>query len=195
LTNLNIEGVNVKKGLARLGGRVKSYQKILGVFCKDSRQKLAELEDCFVNENVALYTTHVHGLKSALGNIGAEKLAKDAERLELEGDWNYVLANHKDFAEKFYTLIADIDLVLADAAAPEDGKAIDRQKLAQTLRQLRQSLDIMDFGGMKAAADILMEYEEAPEIGGKIKALLHNRLAGEYDAAITRIDALLKEIW
>ena len=190
---MRIEGVNVDKGLARLGGRVKSYQKILGVFCKDSRSKLVELENCFAGNDVALYTTHVHGLKSALGNIGAEKLAKEAERLELEGDWNYVVANHGAFMADFNILLGNIDNVLEEAAGP-GGATVDRAKLTQALGRLRQSLEAMDFGEMKAAADALMEYEEAPGIGGKIKVILHDRLAGEYDAAVAGIDGLLKEI-
>jgi len=189
-----IEGVNVEKGLARLGGRVKSYQKILGVFCKDSRNKLTELTQCFDDNNVALYTTHVHGLKSALGNIGAEKLAKEAERLELADDWDYVKANHVTFMAGFYGLLRNIDNVLADAAEPGGGAAIDKEKLVQTLGRLRQSLDTMDFSQMKTAADVLMEFEEAPGIGQKVKVILHDRLAGEYDAAIAGIDGLLGEL-
>lgn len=191
---MNIAGVNVEKGLARLGGRMKSYQKILGVFCKDSRNKLVELEECFVNSDEPLYTTHVHGLKSALGNIGAEKLAKDAERLELEGDWNYVTANHRAFMDEFDILLANIDNVLAEAAAPNAGMGIDKAKLMQILMRLRESLDVMDFSGMKTNADMLMEYEEAPGIGPKIKVILHDRLAGEYDAAVAGIDGLMKEL-
>ena len=191
---MEIRGVNVEKGLARLGGRVKSYQKILGVFCKDSRNKLAELEECFASENVSLYTTHVHGLKSALGNIGAEKLAKDAEKLELADDWDYVLANHGAFMEEFQVLLGDIDGVLEESAPPDGGAAVDKEKLVQNLNNLKRSLNNMDFGGMKTASDVLMEFEEAPGIGGKIKAILHNRLSGEYDAAIEGIDALLAEL-
>lgn len=190
---MRIEGVNVDKGLARLGGRVKSYQKILGVFCKDSRNKLAELAECFANQDKPLYTTHVHGLKSALGNIGAEKLAKDAERLELADDWGYIDANHAAYMEEFYILLGNIDNVLADAAVP-GGATIDKAKLSQALGRLKQALDTMDFSEMKASADALMEYEETPAYGGKIKVILHDRLAGEYDAAIAGIDGLLKEL-
>ncbi|MDR2183080.1 MAG: hypothetical protein LBE55_02790 [Clostridiales bacterium] len=190
---MNIPGVNVEKGLARLGGRVKSYQKILGVFCKDSRGKLTELQECFDTQNTALYITHVHGLKSALGNIGAEKLAKDAEMLEMSGDWDFVVANHDAYMKEFNILLADIDKVLADAAIP-GGPYVDKQKLAIALGRLKQNLVVMDFGGMKAASDALMEYEEAQGIGPKIKAVLHNRLAGEYDAAIDGIDELLREL-
>jgi len=183
----------VDKGLQRLGGRVKSYQKILGVFCKDSRSKLVELARCFESDDVPLYTTHVHGLKSALGNIGAERLAKDAERLELEGDWGYVQANHQAFMDEFDVLLNNIDAALTDSAAPA-GASVDKQKLAANLNNLKQSLDSMDFGGMKAASDALMEFEEVPNIGAKIKVILHDRLAGEYDDATAGIDALLKEI-
>ena len=191
---MNIEGVNVEKGLARLGGRVKSYQKILGVFCKDGRQKLIELEECFSCSNASLYTTYVHGLKSALGNIGAEKLAKDAEKLELSDDWDYVAKNHSAFMHELNVLLQNIDDALADSAASGGSAAVDKEKLKLNLRRLKQSLSDMDFGGMKAAADILMEYEEAPDIGGIIKVILHDRLAGEYDAAISGIDGLLAKI-
>ena len=193
---MNIEGVNIEKGLARLGGRMKSYLKILGVFHKDSSQKLAELEGFFAEKNIPLYTTYVHGLKSALGNIGAEKLAKDAEGLELAAnanDWDYIAAHNGPYVAEFKVLLANIDNVLTGAATP-GGAAIDKAKLAQALGMLRQNLDNMDFGGMKQAADALMEYEEAPGIGEKVKAILHDRLGGEYDAAIAGIDALLGEL-
>ena len=190
---MNIPGVNVDKGLARLGGRMKSYQKILGVFCKDSRNKLGELETCFVETNVQLYTTVVHGLKSALGNIGAEKLAKDAERLEMEGDWSYVTANHGAFMDEFNVLLAHIDNTLSDAAGPGTA-VVDKQKLAAALAGMKQSLNAMDFGAMRRASEALIEFEEVSGIGPKVKAIQHDRLAGEYDAAVAGIDGILKEI-
>ena len=193
---MNIEGVNIEKGLARLGGRMKSYLKILGVFYKDSSQKLAELDEFYAAKNTPLYTTYIHGLKSALGNIGAEKLAKDSEGLEFAGnasDWNYIAAHHTEYTAEFKILLANIDSVLAGAATP-GGPAVDKNKLVLALGNLRQSLDNMDFGGMKQASDALMEYEEAPGIGEKVKVILHSRLGGEYDAAIAGIDALLGEL-
>lgn len=194
---MKINGVNTEKGLARLAGRMKSYQKILGVFCKDSRQKVGELDDCFTNRNASLYTTHVHGLKSALGNIGAEKLAKDSEALEfagMESNWGYVDEHHAGYIAEFHVLLDNIEAALNDATTAEGSKAVDKTALTQKLNNLRQSLDNMDFGGMKRDSDILMEYEEVPEIGGKIKAILHDRLSGDIDAAIDRIDTLLKEL-
>lgn len=191
---MKIEGVNVEAGLSRLGGRLKSYQKILSVFAKESRQKLLELQECFGNTNAALYKIHVHGLKSALANIGAQPLSTRAESLELAEDWDFVISNHPSFANDLSILLDNVDVALQYGTGDTKATTIDIAKLKQALQDFRKSLDEIDFDEMDTQGDILAQYETNPAVGEKIKAIMHKKLTGDFDAAITAVDELISEL-
>ena len=79
-----IDGLDVAMGMSRVGGSEERYLNLLEIFRKDAEQRLALLDEPLSDELKA-FTTHVHALKSALANIGADALSASAAQLEAAG--------------------------------------------------------------------------------------------------------------
>jgi CheY-like chemotaxis protein/HPt (histidine-containing phosphotransfer) domain-containing protein len=82
---LEIDGVDVERGIQTMGGSEQSYRELLEIFREDVLQRLDVLSETPKNEDLQLFTTQVHALKSAANNIGALSLSADAARLEDAG--------------------------------------------------------------------------------------------------------------
>ena len=109
---MEIDGINVNKGLTMYRNKIKIYKRLLADFLKDGNEKHKHMNDTFADKNIALYTTHVHGLRSAADAIAADKLSQAAKLLEdagNRGDWDYIDAHNADFLLELKTLLENID--------------------------------------------------------------------------------------
>ena len=114
---ISIEGVNVEKGLSSARGRAKIFIRFLETFYKEGNEKYTDIEASFTNRDIPLYTTYVHGLKSASQIIGAEEFSKQAEMLEAAGnsnDWDYISTHNATFLQALKALLENIGKALAD---------------------------------------------------------------------------------
>jgi len=116
-TELKIEGINIKKGLSMVGGKIKSYMNILSVFYKDSIDKSEKIKHCFEEDtdeirNIQLVITHIHALKSAAANIGADALSQEAKELEEAGrndDVKFIKTGTKKFLNNLNIVLKNIE--------------------------------------------------------------------------------------
>jgi len=58
----------------------------LAVFLQDGLEKIDNIKMCLDTDNMSLYVTHVHALKSAAAIIGADELSELAKELEQAGN-------------------------------------------------------------------------------------------------------------
>jgi signal transduction histidine kinase/CheY-like chemotaxis protein len=91
-----IPGVDTAKGLSFCGGKVSGYKKVLSLFRRDTKERIALLQG-FLDKSIAgeprqnpeqdfaTFNTQVHTLKSVLGSIGASELSAEAAALETAG--------------------------------------------------------------------------------------------------------------
>ena len=198
---LHINGVNVERGLAATRGREDRYRRLLGTFYAEGMQKLAQIEAAFVDRDADLYTTYVHAIKSAAGFVGAESLAEAAGLLESAGlnkNWEYINKHNAGFLTELKEVLDAIDtalaIAMAEAAANERPAAVDMAALLQTLETLRRALDEFNSREINKMTTALKEYVGTAEIGGRIETIVNNKRLGEYEAAITAIDALLLDL-
>jgi len=113
--NMEIKGVNVKKGVALTGGTIDNYTKTLATFHKDGLEKNRQLRSCLVTADLPLFTIYIHALKSAAANIGADNLSEAASALEeagKEGDISYVTSNSVQFLTDLEALLDNINTAL-----------------------------------------------------------------------------------
>ncbi|MDR1728885.1 MAG: response regulator [Acidobacteriota bacterium] len=125
---LAIDGVDVPLGVARVGGRVKDYLKVLASFHEEMRERLdgpagfASFDADASEEGLRDLITGVHGIKGVAGTIGAAGVAAEAAELEAlgrGGDAAAVAARLPDFCEKLRALQESVADALA--AADPDG--------------------------------------------------------------------------
>lgn len=86
-----IEGIDLKSGLARFGGKLDIYLRVLNSFLTSIPPKLARITEV-CEENLPDYAITIHGIKGSCYGISANNLGKEAEKLE-------VLAIEKNIAE------------------------------------------------------------------------------------------------
>ena len=197
LQGLIIEGVNVSVGLSMVRGRMKSYKKVLAAFHVDSIQKISELEKCFENKDIRLYTTYIHGFKTVLANIGAQELSQAAGQLEAAGnigDWGYIERHNAEYLLGFKKTLKAIEGALADLNPQIGAAGADFAKLHDVLMELKGAMATLDMYVMKRAAESLADFSGLEGFGQGVKAILHNKTIGEYELADAAIDKLIEEI-
>jgi len=115
LLDYSIEGIDFINGLERYDGDTDTYINIMRSFAKNIPQRLANAEAVTEND-LAQYTTAIHGIKGSCYSICADSAAKLADALEVagkEGNYKFILANNAAFVENVRSLLSGIDEVLA----------------------------------------------------------------------------------
>lgn len=113
---VEIEGVDVRKGVDMSGGLLDLYIETLAVFHGDGVMKIDEINTCLETNNLSLYAIYVHALKSAAASIGAEKLSETAKTLEIAGDQedlNFIQKHNEQFLSDLTRLLNNIEDALS----------------------------------------------------------------------------------
>ena len=114
---MEIKGVNMKKGFAMTGGTIENFTKTLAIFHKDGLEKAEQLKSCLETADLPLFTIHIHALKSAAANIGADSLSEAASALEeagKEGDMPYVTSKSAQLLSDLEALLDNIESSIND---------------------------------------------------------------------------------
>jgi signal transduction histidine kinase/CheY-like chemotaxis protein/HPt (histidine-containing phosphotransfer) domain-containing protein len=189
VSKLKIEGIDVKKGIKMMGGKLELYMQTLAIFHKDGFEKIKEMKRSFEAKDYHLYATYAHAMKSASANIGAGDLSEAAKALEVAGkqkDIAFIGMNNAIFLENLETLLSDIGQVLASNRESQQGP-VDLELLRSELNKLEEALNALDFDTINKASDNLQKFVHANEIGSVVEKILQSVLIGEYDEAVDMI--------
>ncbi|MDR2577323.1 MAG: response regulator [Chitinispirillales bacterium] len=195
--NIVIDGVDVGKGIILSGGNVANYLRTITMFYEDGFEKTEEIKRCLSMEDLQLYTTHVHGLKSASASIGATVLSETARELEdagKKGDMAYINSYTPKLLMELESLLRNIGRFVNDMKAGKGGGEANVETLAAELVRLRSALDNFDSEMIDQVTLVLQGYEDAADLGGEVKAILQDVLIGEYEEAVSLIDKLLERL-
>ena len=159
VTEKEIDGLDISKGLERYHGDEKTYLKILSSYAKSVRSMLETIES--VNEDVILdYKIKVHGIKGASYDIFAEEIGKEAQLLEhaaVEGNLDLILERNPVFLETTKKFLDDIDDVLLLFVEDEASKPKKIKPDSDLLSKLLEACKTYDMG---AAETIMAEIDE-----------------------------------
>ena len=197
LGNLNIEDVNIERGIDITGGSVELYWETLAAFYNDGVEKVDELKNCLKESNMPLYVTHIHALKSALANIGAFNLSESAENLEDAGkkaDLIYIKMYTEAFLERLEKLLARLNEVLSEynITRKEYIQSADTGILKHRLAELKIGLETLDADILNNITDELSKYRFSEDLDAIIRDILKNILIAEYDQALAQIEIILE---
>jgi HPt (histidine-containing phosphotransfer) domain-containing protein len=193
---IEIEGVNTERGIFFSGGAEESYLEILAIFQKDGFEKIKDINDSLNNGNLELYTIHVHALKSASANIGAEELSKEAAILEQAGerqDREYIESHTPALLASLETMLHNIMNVLALREDKCEDDSYDTEKLRSELLILKEALRSFDAGTINKSVDALGNIVRSGSVKSQILDISDIILVGEYEEALNIIERLLKE--
>ena len=195
--SITIEGLDVSKGMAISGGIIENYKQTLAIFLRDGLEKTREIKVCLETNNLPLYVTYVHALKSASANIGAGELSEMAKDLEMAG-------NQEDLAfikEKNAKLLSALELLLNNIRTfleenEQEGRndPADMASLKAGLLKLAAAIEDINPSAIKTAVNEVQPFKNAADVGGVVEDILQNTLIGEYDDAISTINDLLEDM-
>jgi len=188
---IKVEDVDTAKGISFSGGSALGYLEILKVFHKDATKKTEELSRCSESNNISLYTTYVHALKSACANIGAAKLSEEAKILEaagIKGDDKFIAKNHENFLTGLKKLLANIDMVISSDTEKSNEKTIDTDAAKDLLIKLKTALKNFDTAAIDEASLELQNFAQFSDSGEMISDILQTVFVGNYKHAASQID-------
>jgi len=192
---IEIEGVNVEKGLFFSGGTAKSFLETLAIYHKDGLEKIREINDSMDKGDIGLYTIHVHALKSASANIGAEALAEAAAVLEQAGerkDKEYIELHTPALLASLDALLRNIMNVLVLRRDRNENGKYDVSELKTELAVLKEALESFDAGTINKSVDALGNIVPSGGVKQQILDISEKILIGEYEEAMDIVDRLLK---
>jgi CheY-like chemotaxis protein len=190
---LVIAGIDTAKGIQRSGGRREYYIDTLKIFHKDGLNKQKQLAECLENNDLSLFTTYVHAMKSAGANIGAIKLSEDAKNLETAGinqDVEYINKHSNDFANYLTTLLDEIGKVISDNTTT-GGEALDINELKTKLAALKTAMENFDLDEIEKISEGLQGYTDLPDIGDAVSSMLKSVFLSKYKQAGVQIDEII----
>jgi len=195
--SVEINGINGSIGIARTGGTIENYITTLAIFRKDGLDKIKEIKLCLGSldsTNLSLYTTHVHALKSAAANIGAESLSEAARIMEeagREGNIPLIKSKSTQLLADLEELISNINTVLDEANRDTQGIPIDMDTLKSDLARLKEAIDSCDSISIKRSTDRLRKFTHVSNIGVTIDDILQHVLIGDDEKAISLIMSII----
>jgi signal transduction histidine kinase/FixJ family two-component response regulator/HPt (histidine-containing phosphotransfer) domain-containing protein len=191
---MQIEGIDTKKGIFMTGGTLENYVQALAAFRRDGLAKIGEIGASLGAGSYHLYTMCVHALKSASASIGADALSGQAAALEAAGrqaDSSFIGLRNPEFLASLEMLLGHIGTAL-DSMRGHTG-AVYFGAFESELCKLKAALVVFDFGAINEIACGLREYTQLPGIGAAVEDILQDIVAGRYEEASTAINALLEK--
>jgi CheY-like chemotaxis protein/anti-sigma regulatory factor (Ser/Thr protein kinase) len=169
---INIKGVDTKKGLALYANETDIYLPMLRSYVVNTPTTLEKLRQV-KGETLSDYVISVHGLKGTSAGIGAENIrvkALELEQMSRAGDLQGVLLKNDKLIADTEVIVANITAWLKDYdsrnAKPRQ-KAPDRKLLAK----LKQCCENYDMSGIDEVMEELdkTDFEEDAELIAWIK--------------------------
>jgi len=193
---ISIEGVDVEKGIMLTGGTIEYYMETLTTFHNDGLEKKDEVIKCLESNNISMYITNVHALKSASANIGANSVSEAAYSLEnaaINDDMDFVRANNDSFILQLELLLDNIlDALVENSADNRSNENImDADEYSDLLAKLRAAVEGFDIDQINQCIDTLLRSKLPEGAISIVRDISKHILVGEYDEALEQIDKLL----
>jgi signal transduction histidine kinase/CheY-like chemotaxis protein len=190
-----IHGVDTVKGISMTGGTFSSYKQVLSLYCKDVDDRLPLLEKT-PEEDMNMFVTHVHALKSASASIGAAGLSAQAAELEAAGkagNMAYIMTNLPSFTWQISEISKKINAVLGtNEDAGQTNQTIEiPEELAELLRDLKSALKDKKTSEIDTALDELNQKQHDAQIKELLDKISDDVLMTEFESAVKKIDEAL----
>jgi len=177
-----LQGVDTEAGLARVGGNIRSYLKLLNKFAENQATVISEIRSAITEGDSALSVRLAHTLKGVGGAIGATALQEAAAELEAT-----LKENPKDLPRKLVAVAEqELDRILtlltelstADDARDEKVPGDLPDDLPERLSALLDKLDEYDTES-EQLVDEIIDQVKGTEIHDVLLSL--RKRIGQYD--------------
>jgi len=169
-------------------------------FVRDALRVLASLEeideknDYGDENNLRIYTINVHGIKSALANVGNMDLSAAASKLEAAGrgkKLDIITSETKGFLSALRAFVEK--LAPQEDRAAGDKPDSDKQHLVEALRAIKAACEDYDESTAEEVLVILRKETWSPEAKELLDTISGQLLHSDFDEIADRIDKFLAE--
>ena len=200
---LTITGIDIQRGIANTGGKMKNYLEILASYCKDLEERLHLLQTAPDAGNLKMFVTQVHAIKSASASVGAAQVSAAALELENAGngeDINFIAKTLPDFSGQLNTLVKGIkDALTASVSLAENAAQNEMAANGSSGPRIDGMLnDLENVLKTKKAQDIDLVLEKLMQqpLDAALKTVLEqisdDVLMAEYEKALRTINGVIK---
>ncbi|MCL2479028.1 MAG: hypothetical protein FWF22_05975, partial [Treponema sp.] len=168
----SIEGMDIRRSLAALGGDYETWIKVTGSFA-DTTPALLDILRNVNSENLAAYCITVHGLKSVCGSFGAYAAAEKAKELEARskaGDLDYVMKENGNFIAGIEKLLDNLAALLEKINARQEKPQAEKPD-GKILEKILEAADNYDIRNLEQGIAELEKYNytEGNELAGRLR--------------------------
>jgi len=189
---------NEKKQHADETGQPHLDPKFLEIFARDASKALAVLDainekgGAYSEEDLRMYVINVHGMKSALANIGQSELSALALKLEQEGRAGNTAAISSE-TPKFLSLMRELIEKLIPKKENEGGEAVvdDQALLREKLLELKAECEAYN---KKTAKTLIAELREKPwskQTAELLEKIAEHLLHSDFDEVVSIVDKVI----
>jgi CheY-like chemotaxis protein/HPt (histidine-containing phosphotransfer) domain-containing protein len=164
-------------------------KELAEIFVKDATKSLSLLKDLYEksdydDEDIKSYTITVHGIKSALANVGEKELSDFALKLEQAGrEKNIALISEESskFLEKLSSVLENLK---SENPSVESEELVEEDKdyLIEKILVIKTACDKYDRKGIKTALNDLKQKEWRQETKVLISTMSEQLLHGDFEA-------------
>jgi len=165
LTDIEVFGLDIPKGLERYENDEKIYLKILRTYATSVRSKLVDMEKIFnpvlTKENLNSYRIMVHGIKGVSYGIcanGTGAIAGTLEDAAVAGNLEHINSYNTAFMNETWKLVKSIEDMLS-RIDPEDKKPKKERPDLQALLNLRTACEKYDIDESDNAMEEIEKYQ------------------------------------
>jgi CheY-like chemotaxis protein/anti-sigma regulatory factor (Ser/Thr protein kinase) len=138
----------------------KTNPKLLEIFKREAEKAIIKLKETAASGDIRLFTITIHAMKSALANIGENKMSQAAGVLEnagIDGDSNFINANNESFIKSLEELVKFMPP--PDEISDEEDAGIleDTTYLIEQMNAIKAACEDYDDVKAYAALDLLKE--------------------------------------
>lgn len=192
----DLPGIDTEGGLARIGGNIRSYRKLLVKFADNQAGAVSDIRSSLIagDEERALLLAHT--LKGASGNIGATSLYKAAQCLDAalgkpSSPPSEVLldATEKELKQ---AIAAIRSISQHDDTASMAREQVPPEELASRLWELQEKLEQYDTEAEDVLDAIIAQVAE-PSLKASLQELRKQISKYDFDAAVLGVNAVIEE--
>ena len=188
-----IPGLSVQIGLDRVSGQRDVYEKLLKLTVREFDNHLHNLNNFLAAGDLKGFSIEVHGLKSALANIGVMELSARARELEDAsggGDAAFCTENLPRFLEGLGSLNTSLVGIFSEDAASR-GPVELPPELPKIFDRLKAAFEKNDFAAIDDGMESLNALNSAGALKAEIDKINEAVLMIDYDGALNVMRKLL----
>jgi PAS domain S-box-containing protein len=183
--------LEVARAVEVVGGSQDIYMNVLKVFSRNLSGQLALMETHVQTSEWESFRIEVHGMKSALANIGGRRLSLEARSLELaaqEGRIDYVQSHAGDFFRALSKMGENLENALkaVQPSVPVEkppASTEDAGKIGERLQEVNRLLETLEHDAAMENLENLLTCSYGAEMDDRLCRIREALESYDYDAA------------